>query len=110
MRYTNEFNIPDTIALAIQADPYDKGDADFSVTGLIQPPQISRLWRDNLDDVEIDLRDEVWKLLGSGVHAAIERATDFGTKERRYFMEVECDTGTYVVSGNQITDVTQARY
>ena len=39
MTVTNQFGAPDTFVRAVTDDSYSKGDADFSVTGLIQPPQ-----------------------------------------------------------------------
>ena len=46
MRLTNEYGAPDVFINVIEADPYDMGDADFSVTGLLQPPQLTRLRKD----------------------------------------------------------------
>jgi len=84
MKLTNEFGAPDEIVKAIQNDPYTKDGADFSVTELIKPPQIRRLWKEHDEDISIDVRDEIWKLLGKGVHAAIEQAGGEGTKEQRF--------------------------
>ena len=72
MKITNQYGAPDVFIKAIQDDPYDMGDADFSVTGLIQPPQIGRLRKEHEDKLSSDVRDEVWKLLVSGVHAVLE--------------------------------------
>ena len=88
MKLTNQYGAPDVFIKAIEADPYDKGEADFSVTGLLQPPQITRLWKENEDLLTSDVRDEVWKLLGSGVHAVLEGHGD-GTVEQRLFSEHE---------------------
>ena len=84
MKLTNEFGAPDEIVKAIQNDPYTKDGADFSVTELIKPPQIRRLWKEHDEDISVDVRDEIWKLLGKGVHAAIEQADSEGTKEQRF--------------------------
>ena len=88
MNLTNQYGAPDVFIKAIEADPYDKGEADFSVTGLLQPPQITRLWEEHEDKLTSDVRDEVWKLLGSGVHAVLEGHGD-GTVEQRLFSECE---------------------
>ena len=84
MKLTNEYGAPDEIVKAIQNDPYTKDGADFSVTELIKPPQIRRLWKEHDEDISVDVRDEIWKLLGKGVHAAIEQAESEGTKEQRF--------------------------
>ena len=43
MELTNEYGAPDVFLKAVRGHPYSKGDADFSVTGLLQAPQIARL-------------------------------------------------------------------
>ena len=43
LKYTNAHNIPPEIIRAVQNDSYTKGSAVKSVTGLLQPPQISIL-------------------------------------------------------------------
>ena len=87
MKLTNNYGAPDAIVSAIRNDPYTKDGADFSVTELIKPPQIRRLWEKHGEDVSIDVREEIWKLLGKGVHAVIEQAESEGTKERRFHAE-----------------------
>lgn len=84
MNLTNEFGAPLSIVEAIKNDPYTKDGADFSVTELIKPPQVRRLWNEHEDKISIDVREEVWKLLGKGVHAVLEQqAGEVGIKEQR---------------------------
>ena len=87
MNLTNNYGAPDSIVDAIRNDPYTKDGADFSITELIKPPQIRRLWQDHEDEISVDVREEVWKLLGKGVHSAIEQADSEGTKEQRFHAE-----------------------
>lgn len=106
MRLTNKYGAPDVFISAIEADPYDKGEADFSVTGLLQPPQIARLWDEHEDKITSDVRDEVWKLLGSGVHAVLEGHGD-GTVEQRLFSEhdgVKISGAVDLVKDGHVTD------
>jgi len=70
---TNDWRAPDAFVRAIENDPYSKGDADFSATELLKPPQIVRLYNKHEDTVTSDVRDEWWKLLGKGVHAVLEQ-------------------------------------
>jgi hypothetical protein len=84
---TNDYGAPKAIVNAIQNDPYTKDGADFSITELIKPPQIRRLWNEHEDKISVDVREEVWKLLGKGVHAVIEQAESEGTKEQRFHAE-----------------------
>lgn len=97
MKYTNDYNLPSSIVRAITNDKYDKGDADFSATELLKPPQIVRLAKMHADEIVVDVSDEVWKLLGSGVHAILERADDGknAVLEERLFAKY----GDYTISG-----------
>ena len=86
MKITNVHGAPDVFVRAAQNDSYSMGDADISVTGLIQPPQIARLRKKHEDKLSSDVRDELWKLLGTGVHSILE-ANNPGTSEKRYFAD-----------------------
>ena len=92
MKLTNRYGAPDSIVDAIRNDPYTKDGADFSVTELIKPPQIRRLWHAHEDEISGDVREEVWKLLGKGVHNVIEQADSEGTKERRFHANLDGTT------------------
>jgi len=86
MILTNEYGAPDAFVKAIEGDPYTKGDADFSATELLKPPQIVRLYKEHEDTVTTDVRDEWWKLLGKGVHSVLENYGE-GLREQRFFAE-----------------------
>ena len=88
MPLTNEYGAPDAFVRAIEGDPYSKGDADFSATELLKPPQIVRLYNKHEDTVTSDVRDEWWKLLGKGVHNVLEGHGE-GSCEERFFAECE---------------------
>jgi len=92
---TNMYGAPESILQAVTADPYTKGEADFSVTELIKPPQINRLWAEHENKISMDVRDEFWKLLGRGVHNVLEKYSDGGVSEERHFAKV----GDLTVSG-----------
>lgn len=88
MKYTNKFNIPKEIILAIENDSYSRGDSVKSVTGLLQPPRISLLNQKHEKEITVDVSDEIWKLLGQSVHTILERANenneDTITEQRMY--------------------------
>ena len=88
MILTNKYRAPDAFVKAIEGDPYTKGDADFSATELLKPPQIVRLYNEHEDTVTSDVRDEWWKLLGKGVHNVLEDYGE-GLREQRFFAECE---------------------
>ena len=88
MKYTNKHNIPIEIIRAVENDSYSKGDSVKSVTGLLQPPQISILAEEHADALTADISERIWILLGQSVHTILERANegadDVMTEERMY--------------------------
>lgn len=74
MKITNRFNYPETIIKAIENDPYDKGDSEFSATGLLQPPRLRVLTERHKDEIVEDADDGIFRLLGQLGHSLVERA------------------------------------
>ncbi len=96
MNITNQHGAPEQFVRAIQNDGYSKGEADFSATGLLRPPQISRLESIHEDRLSNDVADRLFALLGTGVHAVLEgHAPEGALVEKRWFAEMD----GYVVSG-----------
>jgi hypothetical protein len=81
---TNRLRLPAPIVAAVANDTYTKGDADFSVTELLTPPQIVRLRRQHAASLTEDASDRIWSLLGQAVHSIIERA---GAKDANVLTE-----------------------
>ena len=88
MKYTNKHNIPIEIIRAVENDSYSKGDSVKSITGLLQPPQISVLNEQHYEELTADISERIWILLGQSVHTILERASenreDTLTEERMY--------------------------
>jgi len=76
MKWTNRGGFPEAIVKAITNDSYSKGDADFSVTELINPPQIKALQKLYESVLVKDVSENIWMLLGTSVHNILEEATD----------------------------------
>lgn len=74
MKLTNNLNLPAPIVAAVANDTYNKGSADFSVTELLDPPQMRHLAIKHHDELTEDTADRIWSLLGQAVHHIIERA------------------------------------
>jgi hypothetical protein len=92
MKYTNNHNVPIEVIRAVQNDPYTKGEGvTLSVTQLIKSPRIVALQERHDDEITVDYRDEVFKLLGKAVHLALEDANAKDENlipERRLYAEI----------------------
>lgn len=89
MQLTNKFNLPPAIAEAVRNDPYSRGDSDISVTQLIGPPQIRKLYEQHENKLVQDVSERIWALLGQAVHTILERAEPSGIAESRLFAEID---------------------
>ncbi len=95
---TNKSRLPDAIVRAVSNDAYTKGDADFSVTELLNPPQISALRRQHAAALTEDAADRIWALLGSAVHAIIERSAA-GNPDTLSEVTLVTQVGDYKIKG-----------
>jgi PD-(D/E)XK nuclease superfamily len=90
MKITNKFNVPETLLALATRDYYTKGDADYSVTEIISPPRIQRLRRQHYNEMEQDVADMLWMLLGTALHVVAERSeVDGHTNEERLSVGVD---------------------
>lgn len=84
MKITNKFGIPETLVALASRDYYSKGSSDYSVTEIISPPRIQRLRRKHFEEIEQDVSDMIWMLLGTALHVVAERSEVSGhTNEER---------------------------
>lgn len=74
MILTNNLRLPEPLVDSVSYDTYSKGDADISVTELLQPPQLRRLRIEHDHEITEDVVDRLWSLLGQATHSVIERA------------------------------------
>lgn len=90
MKITNRHNLPDTFLSFARDEKYDKGAADISVTTLIDAPRVSILKQQHHKDIEADVSDMIWPLLGTAVHHMLESAQPKGsvTMEERLFVDI----------------------
>lgn len=100
MKITDHLGLPQPIVDAVKNDPYHKGEADFSVTELIQPPRLRSLYRKHHDEISEDASDRIWSLFGQLAHLVFERANTSTIAEERFFMDIEVDGKTYKISGS----------
>lgn len=85
MKFTNRSGLPDALLRAISNDPYDKGDAEFSVTELLKPPRQAALQKAHAHELTEDAEERLWSLYGQIVHTILERANVNAIAEKRYF-------------------------
>jgi len=90
MRWTNKHNIDPAIASAVMLME-ERGDIGAaSVTQVIQPPQIVALARAHWDDIEEDVSDGLWRLMGRAMHHVVAEAnTDNQLVEERLFVDAD---------------------
>lgn len=95
MKLTNDFDLPEPIVQAVLNDGYTRGDADISVTQLLDPPRKIALTKQHEDELTEDVSDRIFSLLGTAVHNVLEKAEVPGLQEERLYAEY----GGWTVSG-----------
>ncbi len=105
MKITNRFNVPAPLLTLASKEYYTKGAAQYSVTELISPPKVRRLRERHNDEIEQDVSDMLWQLLGSALHVVMERGeTDGWKKEERLFANINGVTLSGQIDLQQETD------
>lgn len=87
MKITNKHNVPAPLMTLASREYYTKGASQYSVTELLSPPKIKRLREQFNEQIEQDVSDMLWQLLGSALHVVMERGETPGyvTEERLFF-------------------------
>ncbi len=88
MKYTNNHSLPEAIVRAVNADSYDRGRSDITVTELIGPPLQRILRREHDEDLVEDVADRMYSLLGQAGHVVLERAAHSELAETRLYADV----------------------
>ena len=71
MKWTNKLNLPEAIVNAVTNDDYNKGFSDISITGLTSPPRIRVLKKKYDAELEEDISDRMFVLLGQIMHGIL---------------------------------------
>lgn len=96
MRITNNHKLPQPFVNLCQRQAYSKGNARLSVTELINSPRIVALKGKHREDIEEDVADMFWRLMGTNIHAILQNGADEDhLPEERLFHEVD----GWVISG-----------
>jgi hypothetical protein len=109
MILTNRLNLPRSIVNAVRRDPYDRGDAHISVTGLIGPARKRAIEMAHADEITEDVAERIWALLGQITHGILERADEGSLTEERLFIErhgwrISGQFDRYVLEGRLLQD------
>ena len=89
MEITNNFGLPEFVVEALTFSDYSRGDAQISVTQLIDSPRIVQLQKQFADEQKKDAVDFVWSRFGTSVHNMFEESlkaakSDAVTEERLF--------------------------
>ncbi len=105
MEITNNYNLPQSFVDFARNDKYSKGNADISVTTLIDSPRV-RLMRDHYASKRVvDVVDMVWPLFGTAVHQVLESTQeDDVVLEERLFSTVNDWVLSGAVDHQKVTD------
>lgn len=74
MKLTNKLNLPLPIFEAIKNSGYSRGKSDYTATQLIEPARIGALKAKHIDELEEDVSNQIFSLIGQSVHTILERA------------------------------------
>ena len=69
---TNKHGLPDSFLNYARSDKYSRGDADISVTQLIDAPQVLLLREKHQEETSTDVMDMIFALFGTAVHSVLE--------------------------------------
>ena len=83
---TNKHKLPRVFEKFLESNEYSRGDADISVTSLIDSPRVFRLRKKHDSEITQDVSDQIYSLLGTAVHLVLEQGADKDciTEERLY--------------------------
>jgi len=96
MKLTNKFGLPDPVVKALTRNEYTKGDSNRSITQLIDSPRVRILKQEHWEELEEDVSEKMWAVLGSAAHKMFEETGDDNhISEERLFVEID----GWVVSG-----------
>lgn len=94
MKTTNNHQLPEAFMRFAEKNAYSKGDADISVTSLIDSPRVFNLRQQYDEDISQDISEQVFSLLGTAVHLVLEQgASKDSIAEERIFLDLEKSGG-----------------
>jgi hypothetical protein len=108
MKFTNEYGLPESLVGALKNDDYDLKDVPLniiSVTAAIAPPKIRTLELRHWDEIEVDVSERMWSVVGRAVHHVLEGgANKSGLCEERWYIDVNT-WEVHTISNQRIQDM-----
>jgi len=71
-KFINPSNLPQPYFDAVVNDDYDAGESDYTPSSLLRPPYMSALHRQHDHELEIDVADRFFALMGKTAHKVLE--------------------------------------
>jgi hypothetical protein len=108
MKFTNTYNLPQSLVDALMGDTYDLKNAPaniISATTLIAPPKVKLLEQRHDAEIEVDVSEMLWRFIGTACHYVVEQATK-GERlsEERMFLDVASCEVHSAVDGKKAQD------
>ena len=89
MKITNKLGLPQTLYNLARRDRYSRGKSRISVTQLIDSPRVRLLREKHDDEIEVDVSEMVWPLIGQALHHVVEQGADSKhLSEERVFLTI----------------------
>lgn len=76
MHLTNKYNLPQTFMNVAKRPEYTKGKAHVSATELLNSPRIVQLRKKYDSQIEVDVSDMIWSIIGTAIHGVLEKGQD----------------------------------
>lgn len=102
-KLTNVKGLPEALVKAMQNDPYNAGDSDFTATGLLKPARVVELEKRHAHEITEDAEDGIYRLYGQVAHGILERANMADMAEKRFFATFTVGGKDYKVSAQMDT-------
>jgi len=77
MKLTNKFNLPKPLVDAVTQKYFNTNKDQISATSLIDSPLIRQLRLKHFEEIEEDVSERIWMLLGNSVHSILETSDTF---------------------------------
>ena len=87
-KIVNRHGAPESLVAFANEPHYDSGDSHFTVTQLIDSPRVRILREKHADEIQDDVYENIFRLVGTAIHHIAEQHPGSTTSEERIFMDV----------------------